>query len=138
MTTHFLYRFFDDAESLLYVGITGSLEYRIGTHRSKKPWWDLVATLTVERFPSRREAEVAERIAIRDEAPVFNIARPDPQLLARDDVRLLVANCSVCGHPLVDELWDGSEEQEEHERCNEAVVNAYEAGIRAGMERRRG
>lgn len=72
MAKHVLYRFFDDAGALLYVGITNNPRSRIGDHRVNSPWWDQAATITLARFASRAELEAAELVAIRDERPKYN------------------------------------------------------------------
>ena len=45
---HALYRFYDTADCLLYVGITANLLYRLSSHVETKPWWHEVARMTVE------------------------------------------------------------------------------------------
>lgn len=71
-----LYRFYDGAGHLLYVGVTGMPESRFKAHGKSKPWWQNVTTARLEHFGSRREALTAEAVAIRDENPVHNIVRP--------------------------------------------------------------
>jgi S-DNA-T family DNA segregation ATPase FtsK/SpoIIIE len=67
-----LYRHFDAEGRLLYVGITNNYRRRSGEHEDSKPWWRLVASTTVERFPTRKEAEAAEKAAIKTEWPEKN------------------------------------------------------------------
>ncbi|MHA0288313.1 GIY-YIG nuclease family protein [Mycobacterium sp. C3-094] len=69
--THVLYRIFNDADDLLYVGITNNPSSRFSDHRGK-PWWQWVAKITVEHHASREELREAEAAAIRDEHPWFN------------------------------------------------------------------
>lgn len=71
MTT--LYRFYDDIGTLLYVGITDRGPRRWREHMRDKDWWDQVATVRLESFDSRKDAETAELEAIRAEEPLFNI-----------------------------------------------------------------
>ncbi len=66
-----LYRFFDDAEELLYVGITDNPPHRLIAHGRKK-WWPQVSTITFERFDQRDDALKAELEAIRVEQPIHN------------------------------------------------------------------
>lgn len=70
-----VYRFFDAAEDLLYVGITSRPRDRWYAHSRRAPWWRLVASveITDARF-TLYEAQRAECRAIRDERPAFNIA----------------------------------------------------------------
>lgn len=66
-----LYRHFDADGRLLYVGISRSVTARLTQH-SESPWDHLIARIEVERFPTREEAEAAERAAIRSERPIHN------------------------------------------------------------------
>jgi hypothetical protein len=70
-----LYRFFDAEERLLYVGITVNTKKRWQYHAKEQAttWWPLAARNTVEWLGTRREAEQAERAAIRDESPLYNV-----------------------------------------------------------------
>lgn len=69
---HSLYRFYDAANELLYVGITGSLPTRLDQHSADKVWFEDVATIRVEHFESRTELADAEETAIRTERPLHN------------------------------------------------------------------
>ena len=68
-----LYRMFDAAGALLYVGITGHLPARIAAHDGEKRWWQDVAAVTVEHFSTRDAASAAETTAIKSENPLYNI-----------------------------------------------------------------
>jgi predicted GIY-YIG superfamily endonuclease len=68
-----LYRFFATDGTLLYVGITADLVRRWQTHSTESGWWHLQARHSVEWYPTRHEAEAAERKAIRAEHPVWNV-----------------------------------------------------------------
>lgn len=73
-----LYRFFDQAGELLYVGISANPAGRWDQHRHDKPWWSEVATVGIQEFPSRPAVEDAERVAIRSERPRYNLTHhPD-------------------------------------------------------------
>ena len=71
-----LYRMYDAAGTLLYVGMTGHIPVRLDQHGGNKPWWALVARIDVEHFPLRSEAAAAEARAIRDEKPKYNVDKP--------------------------------------------------------------
>jgi len=71
-----LYRLFDDADALLYVGIGNRPSRRINSHRSLKRWWHQVARTEIEWHPTRTDAERAEAAAIRNEQPLYNIQIP--------------------------------------------------------------
>lgn len=67
-----LYRFYDAARGLLYVGITGQPAERWGKHRRSAAWWAEAVYVAVEILPTEWQALAAERAAIRSEAPKFN------------------------------------------------------------------
>lgn len=67
-----LYRFYDEDDRLLYVGITSDTRGRFKQHASSKPWWSQVTTRELEWYPTREDAAVAEVVAIRAEHPMFN------------------------------------------------------------------
>lgn len=73
-----IYRLFGAEDNLLYVGVAKNPEARWRDHRSAKPWWLEVQRKTVDWYPTRLAALVAEAEAIRDECPVYNLARPEP------------------------------------------------------------
>ena len=80
-STTTLYRAFDSAGRLLYVGISHDALLRIGQHCGRT-WARHAASITFERFDSRAEAAAAELAAIRNEDPVFNMAgRPQTRWL---------------------------------------------------------
>lgn len=68
-----LYRFYDAADALLYVGITGAPRKRWQTHSGLKSWWPDVVTVTVEHHPDRGSVLEAERLAIITERPRHNV-----------------------------------------------------------------
>ncbi|MEA2678042.1 MAG: hypothetical protein QOJ81_2183 [Chloroflexota bacterium] len=69
-----LYRYFDEAGQLLYVGITSAQAYRSLQHAGTARWWDLAAKATFEHFDTRAAASAAERQAIENERPLYNTA----------------------------------------------------------------
>lgn len=78
VTKHALYRFFDDAGQLLYVGITNDPPRRMSQHADSKPWWPQVRGMTVDWYDTRAMVAAAERRAIRVENPLNNIQhKPD-------------------------------------------------------------
>lgn len=70
---HAVYRLWDDAGKLLYVGVTGNLGRRLDNHAEKR-WFLRVSSITLEWFRDRDTAEEAEVAAIRDEEPEYNVA----------------------------------------------------------------
>ncbi len=70
---HALYRFYDEQDRLLYVGISLTLIIRMSSHRATKNWWRDVSRVRVQHYPNRDAATAAEAIAIRGEKPLHNI-----------------------------------------------------------------
>lgn len=68
-----VYRLFDTAGTLLYVGIAGNPGRRFEQHAGDKPWWGSVANLTLEHHLTREAATIAERDAIIAEKPLYNV-----------------------------------------------------------------
>jgi predicted GIY-YIG superfamily endonuclease len=69
-----VYRLYDSADRLLYVGISRNLIARWAQHAADKPWWPQVTRKTVVMYGCRKEAELAEGKAIRSESPLYNLA----------------------------------------------------------------
>lgn len=69
---YILYRFFDDACNLVYVGQTCNLNPRIDSHRHSKDWWHEVADCRVEFLPDQASLDEAEWTAVITEHPRRN------------------------------------------------------------------
>jgi hypothetical protein len=67
-----VYRHYDAAGVLLYVGIAADPSLRSEQHAAKSPWFRFVAHTQSEWHASRGKAMAAEREAIAAESPVFN------------------------------------------------------------------
>lgn len=75
-----LYRFYDAAGDLLYVGITSDPWRRWREHVLTRPWYPRVKSWTVTWYENEEGARRAELKAIRGERPVFNKAgAPEPR-----------------------------------------------------------
>jgi hypothetical protein len=105
MSTTMLYRFYDGDGVLLYVGITSRHMRRWCEHAASKAWWPHVATTRVEHYPSRVDAEGAEREAIRAERPLHNVVHsvlgksplpPTIRAVAGRTKKQIVWACDVC------------------------------------------
>ena len=75
-----LYRAYDAADRLLYVGITDKHpSVRLVQHTAwGSSWRTRAVRFSYEEYSSRESAAAAELSAIRDEEPVFNLAgRPE-------------------------------------------------------------
>lgn len=70
-----LYRHFNAAGELLYVGISLSAVQRLSQHKQTAAWFAQIARVDIEWHPSRQAAEEAEKAAIRKENPRFNSVR---------------------------------------------------------------
>ncbi|MGN7133416.1 GIY-YIG nuclease family protein [Rhodococcoides corynebacterioides] len=69
---HYVYRVFDAAGDLLYVGCTKRPEARWKEHRSMSPWWTSRAHTFRQNGPFNYEtARAIEREALRVERPQF-------------------------------------------------------------------
>lgn len=68
-----LYRYYDHHGRLIYVGVSKQAVVRAMQHERTAHWWDAWASMTRETFPTRDAALDAERTAIRNERPLFNI-----------------------------------------------------------------
>jgi hypothetical protein len=69
-----VYRYFDAAGRLLYVGATGQGHWRTHEHRRTAAWWSLVARAEFEHFTDAVEAFEHERTLIVSLAPLHNRA----------------------------------------------------------------
>lgn len=68
----YLYRHYDHAGDLLYVGISLSPIRRQEDHSKDAMWRHMILRILIEPFTSREEALRAETRAIREEFPKFN------------------------------------------------------------------
>lgn len=71
-----LYRHFDAAGALLYVGISLSVVQRLQQHKRAAGWFGEIARVDVQWHPTREAALAAERAAICAEGPSWNVVRP--------------------------------------------------------------
>jgi len=67
-----LYRFYNKAGELLYVGVTGNVLKRCSQHRLQSAWWFETWYMTLGWYRNRMEAFRAEADAIRTELPWHN------------------------------------------------------------------
>jgi len=68
-----LYRFYDEQESLLYVGISINAIMRMTQHRCASSWYEQATSITIARYKTREDALQAEKEAIKNEKPTHNI-----------------------------------------------------------------
>lgn len=74
-----VYRCFDAARHLLYIGSTRRWSARRTLHITESPWWGEVAEVVCETFNSITEARLAERLAIQAEHPKYNVRHRAPR-----------------------------------------------------------
>jgi excinuclease UvrABC nuclease subunit len=79
---HAVYRLFNKRGRLLYVGCAHNPFSRIAEHRYWKHWWKEVARVQMDFFPNGRAAEKAEREAIWNENPKYNVEKYRSRRLA--------------------------------------------------------
>lgn len=74
---HVLYRHFDSHGTLLYVGISQwrQRKTRQTTHACQARWWAFVERTEFEDYDDEKPAREAERTAIAQEKPIFNLDR---------------------------------------------------------------
>jgi hypothetical protein len=69
--TCFLYRHFNEAGELLYVGISLCAIARLEQHK-RSPWFQEIRRVEIEQYPTREQAQFKEAWAIRREKPKYN------------------------------------------------------------------
>jgi len=74
-----VYRHYDKHGGLLYVGCSTNVLSRTYKHENGSHWFCDVINITVAHYETRLEALDAERSAIRNEKPKFNIKSTDKQ-----------------------------------------------------------
>jgi len=67
-----VYRIFDAAGQLLYVGLTADPDQRFRTHSRMTPWWSEVAATELHWFATHMAAWDSEKRAIDEEGPRYN------------------------------------------------------------------
>lgn len=79
-----LYRYVDEGERLLYIGISGNLPVRETTHIARSRWMELAVGSKIKRYGTAVEVLAAEEAAIKAEQPLFNVQHNDtPEAWAR-------------------------------------------------------
>lgn len=85
--THCLYRHFAADGELLYVGISLCAVNRLGQHKEHSTWFDRIARVDIERLETREAALAAERLAIVEERPVYNVLHHPARIVRRSPER---------------------------------------------------
>lgn len=117
-----LYRHFDGDGKLLYIGTSLSALIRLDGHSREAEWFGQIASVTIEKFETRRAALYAEAVAIAQENPPFNRDRPDPSRFVD------VPPCKTCmGEP---HICIGVS----HRRCERRMRARRNSPERAGFQ----
>jgi len=94
-----LYRHFDTEGTLLYVGISMRPITRTKEHVTLSGWAEQIANVTIEYFPTRKEAMEAEARAVQTEGPLHNIRlrkpKKEPKLLKVTEERAEVERVNL-------------------------------------------
>ncbi|WTW93481.1 GIY-YIG nuclease family protein [Streptomycetaceae bacterium NBC_01309] len=150
-----VYRLFDAAGVLLYVGISVDPQKRFKNHKhgngrnKPKEWWPDVVTADLEWFDSRPQAETAESFAIVTEHPRHNTAktgayaaslfrhrwlqerlggpRPGPDAPLARWRAWAEATVEIDGHEMPAESW-----WEASRPCNRLIAEQRDAAARLG------
>lgn len=138
-----LYRLYDAAGALLYVGITNDPGKRFSEHQRLSPWWSLVARRTISWCPHRSAALAAERGAIQNESPVWNVVfnstppavMHEPVSVARQpEKRARIAAAGLSSLPDASVLAIATDYEEAAERLLEERDAKLRAAIDAGRK----
>lgn len=69
-----LYRHFAADGTLLYVGVSLNALLRQHAHKTgRSPWFEQIAKIEIQNLPTKKAALEAERKAIKDEKPLYNV-----------------------------------------------------------------
>lgn len=80
VTPTVVYRHWAADGSLLYVGISAQDSYRRRqvAHKNNSHWWPDVHEITTVLYDNRKDAQLAEALAVANENPAWNVAQPMP------------------------------------------------------------
>jgi predicted GIY-YIG superfamily endonuclease len=92
-----VYRLFDAAKKLLYVGVAKDFGSRWKRHAKEQYWWDQVHSQSVIWYDDRKEALTAEIRAINKEGPLHN-KLGSPWELIKDEVTGFYVIPKACSH----------------------------------------
>jgi len=90
----FLYRYFDRFNTLLYIGISNNSLTRFKQHIKSSIWIEFASYSHIETYKTREEALKAEKEAILNENPLFNVNHriEDRKSLSKEDLQRIESN----------------------------------------------
>lgn len=119
-----LYRHFNADGVLLYVGISLNAVQRLSQHRFGAKWFVQISRVDVEWLDDRASALAAEAIAIAQEDPVWNMARPAVNRLTEIKIN---------------EPWESNPVRRQGEELDETLWQGYQWAVTSyGIECRDG
>lgn len=101
-----LYRRYDQARRLLYVGVSDWPYDRAIGHGMNSLWVQFATSGTTEWFPTRQEAEAAEKLAIATELPLFNRYHSAPAAKERLETYFIEQGREDLLEVIVDWKWN--------------------------------
>ena len=72
-----VYRMFDADGVLIYIGYSTNVLRRIYSY-TDFTWYRRIATVKIEHFKTKKEAQQAEKDAIFNESPLYNVSCQNP------------------------------------------------------------
>lgn len=129
-----LYRHFDAAGNLLYVGISLNTVARLSQHKRNARWYEQIVRIDIERFRSRTEALAAEDRAIEVEKPLHNIAK---NRSARSALITEIESAKAENAKTLSQLSSKLSVMEEHYNANESSIISARQAIDAASKRSR-
>jgi hypothetical protein len=101
-----VYRFYDAADGLLYLGITHDVDGRWGTHERTQPWWLDVARRELTWCGTRAEAEKIESTATAMEKPRYD--RSGQRTIGGEVDQRLDIETTRCMQAVADDIDNGT------------------------------
>lgn len=96
-----LYRHYDCRANILYIGISHNFSNRLDQHEQASEWYDQIAWVKVEHYESREQALIAEKKAILDEKPPFNMIHNGNSTVRIKQKRAGITEDDIINYPLV-------------------------------------
>lgn len=128
-----LYRHYDKDGILLYVGISISALQRLKQH-SKTSWFKQIERVMIEQCRNREYAQFLEALAIQNENPKFNKARPNFDPTSPSLNYTIIQETRAEAYV---EAWSGKDVSEALAICNEIEAGILPAWYRKSSDSNR-